>query len=65
VHDNLPDDVLVNLESVSRDKSIAFLRDMNQFFETQDRDSNPNVQGSGRNRAGIGLYFFREKLDEE
>jgi len=65
VHDNLPDDVLVNLESVSRDKSIAFLRDMNKFFETQDRDSNPNVQGSGRNRAGIGLYFFREKLDEE
>ena len=64
VHDNLPDNVLANLESVSRDKSIAFLRDMNQFFETQDRDSNPNVQGSGRNRAGIGLYFFREELDE-
>lgn len=65
VHDNLPDTVLANLESVSRDKSLTFLRDMNQFFETQDRDSNPNVQGCGRNRAGIGLYFFSEKLNEE
>jgi len=62
VHDNLPDEVLPNLELVSRDKSLVFLRDINQFFETQDRDTNPNVKGSGRNRAGIGLYYFQEKL---
>lgn len=65
VHDNLPDEVMSSLELVSRDKSLEFLRDVNQFFETQDRDSNPNVKGSGRNRAGIGLYFFKEKADEE
>jgi len=64
VHDNLPDDVIGNLELVSRDKSLEFLQDINRFFETQDRDSNPNVKGSGRNRAGIGLYFFREQMDE-
>ncbi|MFK7996223.1 MAG: DUF6502 family protein [Granulosicoccus sp.] len=64
VHDNLPDEVLSNLESVSRDKSLVFLKDINQFFETQDRDANPNVKGKGRNRAGIGLYYFQEKIDE-
>lgn len=64
VYNNLPDEVLSNLELVSRDKSLEFLQHINEFFETQDRDSNPNVKGSGRNRAGIGLYFFQEKMDE-
>lgn len=64
VHDNLPDEVLSNLELVSRGKSLEFLNNVNQFFETQDRDSNPNVKGTGRNRAGIGLYFFHEKTDD-
>jgi len=50
VHTNLPDEVLSNIEL--------------QFFETQDRDSNPNVKGNGRNRAGIGLYFFQEKMEK-
>jgi len=65
VHDNFPDEVLANLESVSRDRSMAFLQELNRFFETQDRDSNPNVQGTGRNRAGIGLYFFCNKVEGE
>ncbi|MFK7860222.1 MAG: DUF6502 family protein [Granulosicoccus sp.] len=64
VHDNLPDDVLSNLELVSRDMSLDFLKGINRFFETQDRDANPNVKGCGRNRAGIGLYYFQEKTDE-
>jgi len=64
VHNNLPDEVLSNIELVSRDKSLEFLQHLNQFFETQDRDSNPNVKGHGRNRAGIGLYYFQEKMDE-
>jgi len=62
VHDNLPDDVLPNLELISRDKSLAFLSELNQFLEMQDRDSNPDVKGSGCNRAGIGLYYFQEKM---
>jgi len=64
VYNNLPDEALSNIELVSRDKSLEFLQHINQFFETQDRDSNPNVKGSGRNRAGLGLYFFQEKMDE-
>jgi len=65
VHNNLPDDVISNLELVSRDKSLEFLQEINRFFETQDRDSNPNVKGDGRNRAGIGLYFFCDNMNDE
>jgi len=64
VHDNLPDEVLSNLELISRDKSLAFLRELNRLFETQqDRDTNPNVKGRGCNRVGIGLYYFQENTN--
>jgi hypothetical protein len=65
VYNNLPDDVLANLELVSRERAMAFLTEIDKFFATQDRDSNPAVQGDGRNRAGIGLYYFQTPGDSE
>ncbi len=65
VYSNLPDEALRNIELISRDKAMSFLGDLNQFFATQDRDSNPKVTGTGRNRAGIGLYYFQQPFDSE
>lgn len=65
VHSNLPNESLRNIELISRDKAMSFLEDLNQFFATQDRDSNPRVIGTGRNRAGIGLYYFQQPFDSE
>lgn len=59
VYNNLPDDVLRNLELVSRDRAMEFLTDLNKFYATQDRDTNPSVEGEGRNRAGLGLFYFQ------
>lgn len=64
VYDNLPDDVLRNLEIVTRNRALEFLKDMNQFYSTQDRDSNESLQGEGRNRAGIGLYYFQNGMND-
>lgn len=65
VYNNLPDEVLPNLELVCSDRAMAFMQELNEFFATQDRDSNPGSKGTGRNRAGVGLYFFRQAVDEE
>jgi len=65
VYSNLPDDVLKNLELVSRDRAMSFLTELNQFFATQDRDSNASVEGTGRNRAGVGLYYFQQPIDDD
>lgn len=65
VYSNLPDEALRNVELVARDKAMSLLDELNQFFSTQDRDSNPSVSGVGRNRAGIGLYYFQEPFDSE
>lgn len=65
VYSNLPDEVLKNIELISRDRAMEFLTSLNDFFATQDRDSNPAVQGQGRNRAGIGLYYFQHPVRDE
>lgn len=64
VYNNLPNETLENIELISREKAMAFMTDLNNFFATQDRDSNPAVTGSGRNRAGLGLYFFKHPIDD-
>lgn len=65
VYNNLPDSVLRNLELVSRDRAMEFLKELNQFFSTQDRDTNPSIEGEGRNRAGVGLYYFQGSSQKE
>lgn len=65
VYNNLPDEVLPNLELVSRDRAMVFMKELNEFFATQDRDSNPGSKGSGRNRAGLGLYFFKQSTNQD
>ncbi|PID63932.1 MAG: hypothetical protein CSB44_00225 [Gammaproteobacteria bacterium] len=64
VYDNLPDERLDVVERESRNRSMVFLRDVDALFAENDRDANPAIEGSGRNRAGIGLFFFREHRPE-
>ncbi|MEM9601302.1 MAG: DUF6502 family protein [Pseudomonadota bacterium] len=64
VHNNLPDDVLDDIEVVSQDRALVFLNALNEFMATQDRDSNPNIKGTGRNRAGVGVYFFKHPVSD-
>lgn len=64
-YNNLPDDVLRNLELICRDRTMEYLTELNRFMATQDRDTNPTVEGEGRNRAGVGVYFFKENVDSE
>ncbi|MEM6986759.1 MAG: DUF6502 family protein [Pseudomonadota bacterium] len=65
VHNNLPDEALADIEVVSQDRAMVFLNSLNEFMSTQDRHSNPNVKGTGRNRAGVGVYFFQHPVSDE
>ena len=64
VHNNLPDEVLDDVEVVCQDRGMVFLKSLNEFMTTQDRHSNPNLKGSGRNRAGVGVYFFKHPVED-
>jgi len=65
VYNDLPNEVLKNVELVSRDRAMSFLTELSQFLATQDRTSNPALEGTDRNRAGIGLYYFQQSIEYE
>ena len=71
-YDNLPDEVLPEFRALSAEKAQQLLEEFNAWLAKRDRDINPVIDGSGRNMAGIGIYYFenpegesRDESDEQ
>jgi len=64
-YDNVTDDGVEVFRQISREKSKEILLFLDRFLATQDRDSNPTIDGPGRNRTGLGIFYFEEKHDPE
>ena len=64
VYDNLPDDVLPRLQKLSGDQAQVLLEQLDHWMSQHDRDVNPSAGGSGRKRAGLGIYYFEEDFEE-
>lgn len=58
LYDNLPDEVLPTLRRLSSKSAQALLEKLDKWLSGHDRDINPQVEGEGRNTAGIGIYYF-------
>jgi hypothetical protein len=59
-YDNLPDEVLPGFRKHSAKKAQTLLESLDRWLAQRDRDVTPTVKGSGRNNAGIGIYYFEE-----
>jgi len=64
-YDNLPAEVMPELHAVSREWAQALIEQLDQWMSARDRDANPAVQGTGRKRAMLGIYYFETDFDEE
>jgi len=64
-YDNLPDQVLPKFRKLTVRKAQALLEKMATWLAGHDRDTNPAVPGTGRNRAGVGIYYFEAPYSEE
>lgn len=64
-YDNLPDQALPEFRKLSAEKAQALLERLDEWLARHDRDTQPAVAGTGRNRAGIGIYYFEEPYEEE
>ncbi len=64
VFDNLPDNVLPEFRDLSAKQAQSLLEMWGHWLARHDRDVNPSVEGSGRNRAGIGIYYFEEPYED-
>jgi hypothetical protein len=59
-YDNLPSEAIPELNKLAREQSQALLEHMDRWMSERDRDVNPRVPGTGRKRAGVGIYYFQE-----
>jgi hypothetical protein len=59
-YDNLPDEVLPVFRKHSAKRAQAFLESLDRWLAQRDRDVTPTSKGTGRNQAGIGIYYFEE-----
>jgi len=62
--DNLPLECIPELKSICHKKSTQLLNELECWLSQQDRDSNPTITGTGRVRAGLGIYYLEDTIDE-
>jgi hypothetical protein len=61
-YDNLSEDAVREFKRLSDRKSLQLLKQYDAWLAQHDRDQNPGLEGDGRYRAGVGIYFFEECL---
>lgn len=61
-YDNLPEAALPTFKMMVGQDGMDLLIKFNAWLATQDRGSHPQVGGSGRMRAGVGIYYFEEPV---
>ena len=64
-YNNLPVEALTDFRSISAEKSQALLMELDRELSQQDRDLNPDVKGTGRKEAGLGIYYFERDIVED
>lgn len=61
-YDNLPLEAVHVFRQLASQNSMALLVQLNAWLAQHDRDSNPEAQGTGRFKAGVGIYYFEEAM---
>ena len=64
-YDNLPVEAMKEIRKLSARHAQELLELLNRRMAEHDRDVNPAASGTGRLRAGVGVYYFEENLFEE
>lgn len=64
-YDNLPLEALPVFKQMVNGDGMELLIKFNEWLSSRDRDSNPQAEGTGRMRAGVGIYYFEEPVGEE
>jgi len=60
LYDNLPDDALPEFQRLCSRSAQNLLEKLDRWLSDHDRDTQPDIKGSGRNLAGLGIYYFEK-----
>lgn len=65
MYDNLPVEAMDEFRAISVRQSQELIELLDAWLARHDRDANPGVRGTGRMRAGVGVFSFEENLVEQ
>lgn len=60
MYDNLPAEAVERFRPLAGRRAQMLLEALDRWLARQDRDVTPSVRGTGRVRAGVGIYYFEE-----
>lgn len=60
-YDNLPNEAMQELRRMVRLRAQELLETLDREISRHDRDINPEVQGTGRRYAGVGIFYFEDE----
>lgn len=61
MYDNLSREAVAEFRRISAERSQQVLEEFDRWLARHDRDITGSTAGSGRVRAGVGMYFFEEE----
>ena len=62
VYDNLPEEALAEFRQLADKKSMELLQELDAYLSKHDRDANKKSKGTGKFRAGLGVYLIEQDL---
>jgi hypothetical protein len=64
-YDNLPAEALEDVRARVEREGQGVLEKLDGVISKHDRDSNPKVEGTGRKRVMVGVYYFEDDAPED
>ena len=64
IYNNIPKEYVDTLRNDISIKAQHSLEELNSILSKYDRDVNPDISGSSKNKLGVGIYYFEEELVE-
>jgi hypothetical protein len=63
MYDNLPIEAVEELRPLAERHAQQLIELLDAWMAQHDRDANPSARGTGRVRAGLGIFCFEQDLD--
>lgn len=61
-YDNVSTEAVAEFKALSGVESQLLLEKYDRWLASHDRDEHPELEGRGRHRVGVGIYYFEEDL---
>lgn len=64
MYDNLPAETVEVFRPLAARRAQHLLEVLDRWLARRDRDASPSTGGTGRMKAGVGIYYFEEDVPE-